>query len=287
MATGTDRDPLAALRARLRDVQAEVDKREARLTDRFWAAIPHELAEPLRDLKARVDTSATTAEQLARSSVALDAYRARLDEAIAMAPSIAARLRAVPDSAPLPLPNVKVRGEIDEADLIPNGVPAQLIAAVRPFDPEAKISEVRTGLGPAWLSFFRAYGAPLALCVSLSTRGRQDRHNTMATSVAPGATPVNVRPVAETEKLLAELAASESEEGWFERLFVVEGQLTFDAPLRTAIVRLARQDPPTLAIGQGRATLYWRFDPAPDAVALAGWILAAIRQLPVDVELLR
>jgi hypothetical protein len=279
------RDPFLAARSRVRELELAVADREARVTEALLQHVPQELAARIRaagGARGEVDHDAPL-DTLSRAEAELVKLRDALDEAIALAPRLEAELTTLSEEAPaLPPPRrdswahslfaSSIRDELHAAA-------ARLGQLVVARDPGARVVSLGRGAVGAQ---FRAIGAPFAIVAEPRT---SDILMSLSTPMRVGTPALRVRDVGlvRTRRPLGDPA--------FDDLFEAEGDDAARAllvkPVRNALVELAHFDVPTLVVSRGIAALTWRFDPVPKAVDCAAHALARLREVEIELRLLR
>ena len=290
------RDASVGLRARLGELTARVEDREAEVTDAFWKALPREQRRRLQGLRKALElTSAGELDTLTRAENMLASYLGELEALLLILPSLERDWTTAPDDVsvtPLahgygwnvPLENADTR-ELHNS----------FLAMVRQRDPDATIHDD----GPiSQLARFRDHDAPFALrAVVLSTMGSSPLNAQVGevgmalfTSIQRSLPPLSIRHetiVLTVGKVLGIKDDIEVGDPSFDGLFLIEGtqeaaDLFLTPKVRTHLLTLARFDVPTLIVDpESRlASIHWRFEPAPKALEAAIRVLLSVRLTP-------
>jgi hypothetical protein len=282
------RDAHVGIRARLAELNARVQDREAEVTDAFWETLDPALREQLASLRAGAELATSDSlEELARAEGMVATYIDELDRLIATLPAMEAEWAETPDEvADPPPPRLGlVHGLPTEAEA--SGVERALTSMVRERARDAVVS----GESPSYVARFRDHGVPFALRATIYTNGNGQVAEVamwLVTSIARALPPLVVRHeslVLSVGKALGLKHEVEVGEPSFDGLFLIEGTKEaadrFLVPaVRGQLLVLARYDVPTLDVDpQARvASLRWRFEPAPKALDAAVRILTAVRE---------
>ena len=278
------RDPFLAARERVRELELAVADREARVTETLVQHVPPELAARLRGGRERrpVESDAPL-ERLAQAEAELTTLCVALDEAIGLAPQLEHGLMSLPTEPPaLPEPRTRewlqsffnwaIQGELRIAA-------ARLRDLALDRDERARVVDLGCGAIGAQLDDL---GAPLAI---VAEPRASDILMTMSTSVRLGTPALRLRGAG-----LVRVSAPFGDPA-FDDLFEVDGddaaRALLPKPARNALVELATFDVPSLVVGRGLATLTWRFDPVPKAIDCAAHALARLREVTVELRMLR
>ena len=284
------RDAQGAVWARLRALENDVTDRESRVTPAFWSSLPAELSRRLGALRAEASPSRESLDALLAAQQSLEAYREALDAALERLPELETAWNALPDTAPLPDPGVKlVAGE---------GLTSGIVVAVSLLGERLRTVTRRHDRGAvveplgdvAYAARFAAAGTPLALVsagvgTSWQPRRAVSARVAVATSIRRGTPAVAVRPegladgFARAFRLRRTVALGDPE---FDAFFQVEGptdaaRAVLVPAVRAALLMIAREDVPSLVVGHGVATVSWSFEPTSDSVDAALRALTAIR----------
>jgi len=297
---GAYRDEAAGLAARLEGLRDDVHRSETRFPPPAWVYLPATAATELAALRAAVPREPpTTIELSLQLEAALEAYRTRLEIAIAAAREIEPYVGVAPDGAPELVPRhgfgALARMALDlgkaASKLGLSGWPARIQEGFVAFDavvsrrfPDARFE---TPAPFARRATVRAGGAPICLLLEVPPfRGPGDgMEMRAATHIALAVPRVDLTP--ET------VGGVDVEVGdpQFDGIFDVSARpehapQVLVAEVRSALVRLAWHDVPTVAIGEGRAEIAWTCEPTRDAIDDASRALAALRQLQIEARLL-
>ncbi len=282
------RDDHAAFAARVSTLRADADRLAASVTPAFWRCIPAADAEALRatrtlalDAAAPLDACAAWERHLALFARVLDALDAHADA-----------WRALPDEPPLP----GLEGSpVDALDALPDLARA-FITQVRALDREARIAAARAprprprGAAEVGVSAsLRVDGEPLSLRLAAHTLDGHDatvRALTASTTVPRGHPEVTVRPEQGFESLFHTVRRhTGTGDDRFDSYFRTElpqgeGLALLSAPVRAALLAIARVDVPTLRIAPPEATLRWCYPPTTATLDAAVRCLTLVRRAP-------
>jgi hypothetical protein len=287
------RDAHIGLRARIAELEARIEQREAEVTETFWESLAPELREQLAELRSD-DGRATASsavdeslESLTRAEARLASFLDDLERVIATLPATEAEWTFVPDEvADPPEPTFSFRdGAPSEEEA--TAIFRHFAVMVRERAKDAEIVD----RNPMYLARFRERGIPFALRATLYTQGNGQVPEVgmwLVTSI-PRALP---RLVVRHETLVLSVGKAlglkhEVEVGdtSFDGLFLIEGKkeaadLYLTPAVQAQLLALSRFDIPTLDVDpQARtASLRWRFEPAPKALDAAVRILTAVRE---------
>lgn len=292
------RDAFVGIRARLGELTARIQDREAEVTDAFWKSLPKAQRTRLEDLREGLELTTTNDfEELARAENMLASYLEELEGLLSMLPSLERDWTALPDDVPVraskdyhpslwqtPLANA----DTDELH-------RTFLEVVRMRDPHAMVEND----GPvSQVARFVDHDAPFALrSTVLSVMGNgslspQVGEVGMAlfTSIRHALPALSIRHeniVLTVGKVLGIKDDIEVGDPSFDGLFLIEGSqeasdLFLTPQVRTHLLTLARYDVPTLVVDpESRlASIQWRFEPAPKALEAAVKVLLAVRQTP-------
>lgn len=282
------RDAFVGIRARLEELDARILDREAEVTQEFWDSLPAEERERLAELRdGRELAAAETLDELTRAESLLATYARELDRLIEALPSVEAEWSAVPD-------DVEDPGDLDPSLGLGGPLEAEASTFLRSFTTmvreRARDAEV-VGSNPVYLARFRETTCPFALRATLHTGGNgivSEVHMHLVTSIARSLPPLVVRH----EGLFSSLGAAlglkhgiEVGDPSFDGLFVIEGtsagaSLFLSPAVRAQLLVLSHFDVPTLRVDptSRRASLDWRFEPAPRALDAAVRVLRTVRE---------
>jgi hypothetical protein len=283
------RDAHVGIRARLAELEARIQDREAEVTEAFWETLEPALREQLVSLRAAAELATSDSlEELARAEGMLAAYIDELDRRIATLPAMEAEWAETPDEVadpPAPASSFAHHqlATLDEA--------TEMVRAFTAMVRERERDAVVEGESPSYVARFRDRGAPFALRATIYTNGNGQIAEVamwLVTSIARALPKLVVRHetlVLSVGKALGLKHEVEVGEPSFDGLFLIEGtkeaaDLFLVPAVRTQLLVLARYDVPTLDIDpQARtASLRWRFEPAPKALDAAIRILVAVRE---------
>lgn len=285
------RDAYVGIRARLGELQTRVHEREAEVTDSFWQSLPEDTAERLTRLRGGLElVAATELDELARGEELLSAYVLELEGLLARLGAMEADFTRVPDEVEVAL----VRREPPLWEEPVDGSPEELQRAFASLVTERDAGAVLTSVGRmSHFARFRSLGVPYALSCSILSANTSfigEVGMTLFTSIARATPPFVARHetvVLTVGKALGIKEDVEVGDPSFDGLFLLEGtqeaaDLYLTAPVRSALLTLARYDVPTLIVDpeERLASLQWRFEPAAKALDAALRVLAAIRQTP-------
>ena len=292
MSSDLYRDAHLGMRARLAELDARIEEREAEVTDAFWDTLTPELREQLVMLRQGKELATSDSlEELARGEAMLVAYLEELERRIATLPTMEAEWMEVPDEvAPPPAPRRVVgHATIDEAE--------QIFRSFGVMVRERARDAVVDGERPSYLARFREHGAPFALRATLHTNGNgqvAEVEMWLVTSIPRALPRLLVRHetlVLSVGKVLGLKREIEVGEPSFDGLFLIEGakeaaELFLVPAVRGQLMALSRYDVPTLAIDpEARvASVRWRFEPAAKALDAAVRILTWVRETPPSVR---
>lgn len=297
MSGGAYRDEGTGLAARLVGLRDDVDRSEKRLPPPAWRYLPASVALDLERLRAAVPREPPTTMDAAQAlEAALEAYKARLVVAIEAAREIEPRVGVAPDSAPALEPNHGFGPLARFAEAASRfgigGWLARLDATFRDFEaivsrrfPDARFD---APCASARRAMVRAGGAPICFLIEVPPfrgGGSDSVELRAATHVALAVPRIELTP----ESLMGR--DIEVGDPTFDGLFDVlaspdDAQRVLVAEVRSALVRLAWHDVPTVAIGDGRAEIAWTYEPTRDALDDAARALVALRKLDVEARLL-
>lgn len=288
------RDALLGVRARVVELIARIDDREAEVTDAFWETLDPDMRDELASLRAARELVGThSLAELARAEGMLAAYVDQVDRLIAELPTMEAEWTEVPDDVQDPPPPrfslLEGFATNDEACEVQRA----FTAMVRARSPDAIVR----GDSPSYLARFRDRECPFALRATINTNGNGQVAEVamfLVTSI-PRALP---RLVVRHESLVLSVSrvlglTHEIEVGdpSFDGLFLIEGTRSAAAlflvpAVRVQLLLLSRFDVPTLDIDpEARlASLRWQFEPAPKALDAAVRVLRAVRETPPSVR---
>lgn len=287
MSSDSYRDAHVGIRARLAELDARIQDREAEVTAAFWETLDPAVREQLVALRAGAELATSDSlDELARAEGMLAAYIDELDRMIATLPAMEAEWAEIPDHV--------------DAPPAPHGVFGYRLAAHEASEVErtftAMVRErardaVVEGASPSYLARFRDRDAPFALRATIYTNGNGQVAEVamwLVTSIARALPRLVVRHeslVLSVGKALGLKHEVEVGEPSFDGLFLIEGtkeaaELFLVPAVRAQLLVLARYDVPTLDIDpQARtASLHWRFEPAAKALDAAIRILVAVRE---------
>jgi hypothetical protein len=288
------RDGLLGVRARVGELHARVTDLEARLTRTFWETLPkgtrEELAALREELAALGDESLS---DLTHAEGKLAAYLDKLARLIQELPMREAAWTELPDDVddpPAPRPGL-LQGFGDAEEV------AELKRAFTAMVRERAADAEVLGRAPSFVARFRERGCPFALRATVDTDGNGNVGEVgmvLVTSI-PRALP---RLVLRHESLMLSMGRAlglryELEVGdpSFDGLFAIEGSraavtLYLPPPVQAWLLVLARFDVPTLEVEpeHTRASVRWRFEPAPKALDAAVRVLRAVREAPPRVS---
>jgi hypothetical protein len=287
------RDAYVGIRARLAELDARIQDREAEVTEAFWETVSDELREQLEYLRSgRELAGAESLDDLARGETMLTAYLDELEKLISRLPSVEAEWREVPNDVPDP-PESRVSfrygSPTEEAE---SSFLRHFTAMVRERSREAEVIDK----SPMYRARFRDNDAPFALRATLYVQNGQVAEVGMwlVTSIARALPSLIVRHetlVLSVGKFLGIKHEVEVGEPSFDGLFLIEGskeaaELYLTPGVRTQLLALSRFDIPTLHVDppSRTASLRWRFEPAPKALDAAIRILTAVRDSRASVR---
>jgi hypothetical protein len=307
VSSGGYRDGRAGVLEHLREAELAVAERTARVTPALTKILPEELRARIAELRAANQADGDSAEELARvlevRALLLDA----LDEAIALAPSLAEALRDIPDGVPSVPPQDDPWGPAGTEEAM-----VQLLSEARssawPLDPDAEISPsgkrvvgrltvdhvpllwlVELG---AWMNANRSPVGPTTLTFLRSTQLVE-----VNVPAALGRLVVRPRGLGDALRKLLHLDHGlESGDSAFDRTFFVEGDEAFARPLLTApvkarLVECARHGSFRVLVEGGVASVAWssiggsHFGNEPLGSAVG--VLLALRHSAASLELVR
>jgi hypothetical protein len=292
------RDSLTGLQARLRDLRREVAAREARTTQSFWRFLPAERAAHLRALKDATSVEGEDFDALARTERALQGYLAVLDQTFELVPELEQACYALPAKAPeLELPR---RSLLQRA----LGIDVQQAWERASKDLEAVLGTMHAGAsrqqvpGLSALFTFHAEAAPFTLAFYFWSRdgATPENRHVLATSVAAVTPRLQLAPELARHWLLKPLKLVRDlqiDDAVFDGMFIIDAddqdgaRALLGEEVRSALLRLAELDIPTLEVKDGRAELRWSYEPCASALRSATRVLAAIRRAPIKVQLLK
>jgi hypothetical protein len=285
------RDAFLGIRARLAELWARIEEREAEVTPAFWDTVAPTNREQLASLReGRELTSAESLDELARAEGMLAAYLEELERLIATLPSTEAAWAELPDEVgdPPPPANVRFWATREEVDQVQRS----FTAMVRERSHDAEV----VGASPTFLARYRENDTPWALRATLYTNGNGQVAEVamwLVTSIRRALPRLRVRHeslVLSVGKVLGLKHEVEVGEPSFDGLFLIEGtkeaaDLFLVPHVRQQLLALSRYDIPTLDIDPTArvASLHWRFEPAPKALDAAMRVLASIRATPSSV----
>jgi hypothetical protein len=290
------RDALIGIRARIGELDARIQDREAEVTEEFWENLSPETREQLASLRmGRELIAADTHEELARGEGMLTAYLAELDRLIGDLPDIEASWAELPQDVPDP-PEVRLGfnfddlGPTDEAD---REAVRNLTAIVRARASDAEV----IGESPMYIARFREHGIPFSLRAVLYTQGNRELAEVamcLVTSIPRALPSLVVRHeslVLSIGKVLGLKHEVEVGDPSFDGLFLIEGtkaaaDMFLVREVRTQLLALSRFDIPTLQVDPKAriASLQWRYEPAAKALDAAVRVLTAVRETPPSLH---
>jgi hypothetical protein len=293
---GIYRDPLIGLRARIADIALVAEERESRFAPDLLPHLPLDLRERLEVLRDAHHAHSDSIEELARAERAGSEYLELLDRAIALAPELEVRLRAIPEEAP----ELRRRGPGGPV-FIGHAVVAEALAVTRALLQRVvarhdRGAAVKSLTHNAFTAQLHAYGAPLALLVECFVNPERpfEPMVQVATGVAEGTPRLHVAPETWTDAFARTMGlrarAATGDEG-FDGRFVIEGdpfpaRVLLGGDVRAALLAIAREDVPDLLVDAGRAILSWSFEPSERALDAAFFALGRLRTAEVPVHLL-
>jgi hypothetical protein len=293
---GIYRDALIGLRARIADIALVAEARESRFAPDLLPHLPLDMRERLEALRDAHHAHSDSIEELARAERAGSEYLELLDRAIALAPELEVRLRAIPEAAP----DLRRRGRGGPV-FIGHAVIAEALAATRALlervvarhDPSAEVKALPAHTFTAEL---RAHAAPIALLVECFVNPERPFEPVVqvATGVPEGTPRLHVAPETWTHAFARMMGlrarAATGDEG-FDGRFVIEGdpfpaRVLLGADVRAALLTIAREDVPDLLVDGGEAIISWSFEPSERALDAAFFALGRLRRAEVSVHLL-
>lgn len=260
------RDPSAHLRESLQTLRQELASLVATLPPAFWEALPPRESAALRDDvdRDRDPPPDELPQAHARVRHRLDALRAHVAEIDALERVWCEVPDAVPAGA---FPVGATAGSPDEDTAA--RVTAVVLRALRDPSPD----EVRvTAMVAGARAQFRHRGVRFVYDVWRDDDGVGLAAHTAAPRGAPS---LRVRPEGMLDGVSRAFRGGHSTFGErFDAFFVVEGEplavaLLRQAPLRAALLDIAREDVPTLEVSPGSARVRWRFEPGGRSLAAA------------------
>lgn len=286
------RDAQLGLRARIAELDARIEEREAEVTPAFWDTVAPALREQLATLReGRELAMAESLDELARAEGMLTAYFDELERLIATVPAMEAEWMEVPSEVADPPPPRRVYGlpSREEAE----HVLRSFTTMVRDRARDATVE----GESPTYLARFREHGSPFALRATTYTNGNSviaEVAMWLVTSIPralPGLVVRHESLVLNIGKVLGLRHEIEVGEPSFDGLFLIEGSKEaadmFLVPaVRGQLMALSRYDVPTLEVDPKSrvASVRWRFEPAAKALDAAVRILRWIRETPPSVR---
>lgn len=301
MAADLYRDARLGLRSRIRELVARIRERETDVTDTFWASLDEDATQRVAAMFDAVDLVSAGKElsldEMAQAETQLARGLERVDELFARLPTLEEEWGEVPDEVEPPLP----LSEPWPFVLISHGLRAEVENAftqmIRERDPGATIvrDERRS-----WLATFSHQGVPFALRATAYSNGGEQLTEVpmcLVTSV-PRCIP---RLLVRHETVLLAFGKAlgvkhevEVGEASFDGLFLIEGEeetakRMLSPRVQSLLLTLARYDVPTLEIDppRRRASIAWRFEPAPAALDAAVRVLTAVRETDARVRFRR
>ena len=294
------RDPLAALRDRVGGLELQVAQLQARLAPGVERFLPEQLANALSQARAEVERLADARDaqgDLLALATALERHREALEQIVARAAELEARMRALPTTAPEPAVQLLTTSFQLEAEDLRDCLDrvGHLLAAVDDSAEATRLAEF--GLRGVRATF-RLGGTPLALLYQGYPAPFDAFHPTaliVATSVAPATPPLGLRPELARHVLLKPLGLTRDVElgaEHFDGLFIVDAEpddarLLLTPEVRQGLLQIARYDIPHLEVEHGLATLRWRYAPELFTIKAAARVLAGLRAAPLQIKLLR
>lgn len=287
------RDANIGIRARIGELVARIEDREAQVTDAFWDTLDADVIERLLHLRyAMKRLHEDSLAELASAEGDLAAYLEELDRIIARLPALEEEWLELPDDVGDPPPARFALTDVtptfdEEAELL-----RMLTATVRERSRDAVVVQEECSL----VARFREKDCPFVLRATMHSRGNQLSEIAMClvTSIPRGLPRLVVRHetlVLSVGKALGLKHEVEVGEPSFDGLFLIEGtkeaaDLFLVPALRTQLLALSRFDVPTLDVNpESRiASLSWRFEPAAKALDAAVRILTAVRTTPPSVK---
>jgi hypothetical protein len=293
---GIYRDALIGLRARIADIALVAEERERRFAPDLWPHLPLDLRERLEALREAHHAHDDSMGELARAERDGSEYLELLERALALAPELEVRLRAVPASAPelhrraLGLPVFVGRAVVEEALAETRAVLHRVVAR---HDPSARVHALEDH---AFSAELRAHGAPIALLVECFVHPERPFEPVVqvATGVPEGTPRLHVAPETWTHAFARTMGlrarATTGDEG-FDGRFVIEGdpfpaRVLLGADVRAALLTIAREDVPDLLVESGVALVSWSFEPSDRALDAALFALGRLRTAEFEVHLL-
>lgn len=287
------RDPLAAIRSRIEELDSQVAALRSRFTDQLWSQLPEETARRLRELEQAASARSDDRAGLHRATAVLEAYRRALEEAVELATRIERELAHLPSAAPElePPPLRGMVGISERADEIVREIWRRL----KPVDPHCSVHVVRAHLltPTHFKARFQTEGCPFSLL--LVPLSETIMETTLATSVSSLAPRLQVFPRSVLHTLLRAvglLHAVEVGDLAFERRFTVEAgaavaRQVLSPQLRQLLLQLSQAARVTLVVRDGMATCCWTRPLDLPTLRGAARLLAAIRLAPTRAGLLR
>jgi hypothetical protein len=301
MAADLYRDARLGLRSRIGELVGRIREREGDVTDAFWASLDDEAKDRVSAMFDAIDLVTAgkelSFEEMAQAEADLARGLARVDDLFARLPALEEEWSEAPDEVEPPPPPSEpwpllllARGLRDEVELAFTQMVRERDAAATVVRDERR----------SWLATFSAHGAPFALRATAYSNGSEQLTEVpmcLVTSVPRSIPRLLVRHetvLLAFGKALGVKHEVEVGEPSFDGLFLIEGEESAAKRMLTPRVRshllaLARYDVPTLDVDppRRRASISWRFEPAPAALEAAVRVLASVRETDARVRFRR
>jgi hypothetical protein len=294
------RDPLVALRDRAGGLELQLAQLQTRLAPEVERLLPRQWAQTLqrdRDEVERLRGARDSQEGLLALADALQRYVADLEQLVAQAAEIEARLRALPATAPEPPVRLLATSFQHEAEDLQDCLD-RLWRLLSSLAPRVQATTLREGGLRGVRATFRLGQTPLALLYqgyAVPFDAFQPTALMVATNVAQATPRLALRPELARHVLLKPLGLTRDIElgaEQFDGLFIVDAEpddarLLLTPEVRQGLLQIARYDIPHLEVGDGQATLRWRYAPELFTIKAAARVLAGLRAAPLRIKLLR
>lgn len=300
------RDANAALRGRLAEISLQVQQIRGQLSEAYWSAFDAETRERAARLDAlsKASFADLALDAMTAAEQQLTSYLRELQERVQRLPELEASWwQALPDDVQAPIEQRKFWSMGWQMAWSAREIEKAFLQLVRSLDPEAQLSKTSHSLEAR----YRRDGAPFfwRLSASINKNGEpMELASELTTSVRRSLPSLTLQSesfastITKAVGLRRELEVGELS---FDGQFLINGDRSLpaeqqreqvmpllDAPLRAAILALAKFDVPSLSLEPSvpRAVLRWRYPELdPRVHALAEAILLQLREHPGTVQL--